>query len=202
MSRPIYQPKLDLTDWQKTNTQESEKILRIVAPELHSFIEEHSVLSQWMDQIREGYNAELYNKVLGEIGHELDHHFLYEEKYILSRLANHIPETVVGPIFKLKNEHNTIRKHYEEAKALFKNHDPENPSQELVQKMGLLAYLLKKHIEKEDHYLFPLFSVILTQDEKEAIASDVKLEEKRRGKDSLLINLHATIEGGSSHVSS
>jgi len=39
--------------------------------------------------------------------------------------------------------------------------------------MGLLAYLLKKHIEKEDHYLFPLFSVILTEDEKKAIARDV-----------------------------
>lgn len=183
MAKPSYKPKLDLTDWQTTHTQEVEKIRRIVAPELHSFIEEHAALSQWMDRVREGYHAELYHKVLHEIGHELDHHFLYEEKFILSRLANYFPEGEAGPIFKLKSEHNTIRKHYEEAKVLFENHDPAKPSQELVQKMGLLAYLLKKHIEKEDHYLFPLFSVILTQEEKEAIASDVQLEEKWREKD-------------------
>ncbi|MBA4543623.1 MULTISPECIES: hemerythrin domain-containing protein [Thermoactinomyces] len=184
MSRPKYQPKLDLTDWQKTNVSESEKILGIVAPELHSFIEEHASLSQWMDRVREGYNTELYDKVLGEIGHELDHHFLYEEKYILSRLVKHIPETEVGPIYKLKSEHEIIRKHYEEAKIMFKNHDPENPSHELIQKMGLLAYLLKKHIEKEDHYLFPLFSLVLSKDEKEEIARDVKAEEMRRGMES------------------
>lgn len=184
MPKPIYKPRLDLTDWQKTNTQEAERIRQIVAPELHSFIEEHAALSQWMDRVREGYHPEVYQKVLDEIGHELNHHFLYEEKYILDRLANHIPEKEAGPIFKLKSEHNTIRKNYEEAKALFQNHDPKNPSQELIQKMGLLAYLLKKHIEKEDHYLFPLFSVVLTQEEKEAIARDVQLEDQRRGKNS------------------
>ncbi|MBN2908890.1 hemerythrin domain-containing protein [Polycladomyces sp. WAk] len=175
MVKPSYQPRLDLTDWKKTDTLEFEKILTIVAPELYSFIEEHAALSQLMDQVREGYHTELYQKALDTIGHELEHHFLYEENYILTRLANHITETEVGPIAKLKSEHNIIRKHYQEAMALFQNHDPENPSHELIQKMGLLAYLLKKHIEKEDHYLFPLFSVILTQGEKAAIAHDVHL---------------------------
>jgi len=173
MSGSSYQPKPDLTDRNKTNAQEFEKILSIVAPELHSFIEEHAALSRLMDQVREGYNTEIYQEVLDQIGHELEHHFLFEEKYILSRLENHIPETEVGPIAKLKSEHDVIRKRHQEALALFNDHDPEKPSQELIQKMGLLAYLLKKHIEKEDHYLFPLFSVILTEDEKAAIARDV-----------------------------
>jgi hemerythrin-like domain-containing protein len=168
-----YQPKLDLTDWKRTSTQEVDKIMAIVAPELHSFIEEHAALSQLMDRVREGYDTEIYREALNQIGHELEHHFLFEEKYILSRLENHIPETEVGPIAKLKSEHDVIRKHHREALAMFEGHDPENPSQELIQKMGLLAYLLKKHIEKEDHYLFPLFSVILTEDEKAAIARDV-----------------------------
>jgi iron-sulfur cluster repair protein YtfE (RIC family) len=114
MAKPRYQPKLDLTDWKKTDTREFEKILTIAAPELHSFIEEHAALSQLMDQVREGYHPELYHKALSTIGHELEHHFLYEEKFILSRLANHITETEVGPITKLKSQHNvfgnTIRK--------------------------------------------------------------------------------------------
>ena len=108
-----------------------------------------------------------------QIGHELEHHFLFEENYILTRLKNHIPETEVGPIAKLKSEHNVIRKHHKEALAMFEGHDPKNPSQELIQKMGLLAYLLKKHIEKEDHYLFPLFSVILTEDGEGGDRQDV-----------------------------
>ena len=175
MAGSRYQPKLDLTDWKTTDRRELEKILSIVAPELHSFIEEHSALSRLMDRVREGYHAEVYREALEQIGRELEQHFLFEEEFILSRLANHFPETEAGPIFKLKSEHNVIRNHYKDAMALFNHHNPENPSQELIQKMGLLAYLLKKHIEKEDHYLFPLFSVILTQDEKSAIARDVRL---------------------------
>ncbi len=173
MSRAKYQPKLDLTDWKQTNAREVDKIMSIVSSELHSFIEEHAELSLLMDRVREGYNTEIYREALRQIGHELEHHFLFEEEFILTRLKNHIPETEVGPIAKLKSEHNVIRNHHKEALAMFEDHDPKNPSQELMQKMGLLAYLLKKHIEKEDHYLFPLFSVILTEEEKKAIAQDV-----------------------------
>lgn len=173
MSGANDQPKPGLTDWKQTNDRETDKIMSIVSPELHSFIEEHAALSRLMDRVREGYNTEIYRKALEQIGHELERHFLFEEKYILSRLENHISETKVGPIAKLKKEHNVIRNHYKEALAMFEGHDPEKPSQELIQKMGLLAYLLKKHIEKEDHYLFPLLSLILTEDEKAAIARDV-----------------------------
>ena len=140
--------------------------------ELHSFIEEHAPLSRLMDRVREGYDAEIYREALNQIGHELEHHFLFEESTFSPAWKPH-SETEVGPIAKLKSEHDVIRKHHREALAMFEGHDPENPSQELIQKMGLLAYLLKKHIEKEDHYLFPLFSVILTEDEKKAIARDV-----------------------------
>jgi len=167
-----YQPRLDLTDWKRTSAQEVDKIMAIVAPELHSFIEEHASLSRLMDRVREGYDAEIYREALNQIGHELEHHFLFEEKYILSRLENHIPETEVGPIAKLKSEHDVIRKHHREPLPCLKATIPKTlPGTD--SENGAAAYLLKKHIEKEDHYLFPLFSVILTEDEKAAIARDV-----------------------------
>jgi hemerythrin-like domain-containing protein len=47
--------------------------------------------------------------------------------------------------------------------------------------MNLLAYLLKKHIEKEDHYLFPMVSVILTDEEKAEIAEEIARAYEKRG---------------------
>src|SRR5690606_38360371 len=167
-----YQPRLDLTDWKRTSAQEVDKIMAIVAPELHSFIEEHASLSRLMDRVREGYDAEIYREALNQIGHELEHHFLFEEKYILFRLENHIPETEVGPIAKLKSEHDVIRKHHREALAMSEGHDPENPSQELIQKKELLAILLKKRTDKDAPSVCPLFTVSLTGDGKKAIARD------------------------------
>ena len=52
------------TDWKQTNAREVDKIMAIVAPELHSFIEEHAALSQLMDRVREGYNTEIYREAL------------------------------------------------------------------------------------------------------------------------------------------
>lgn len=180
MNKPTYQPKLDLTDWQKANRYEVDQIKRIVAPELHSFIDEHADVAMLMDIVREGYNQAVYQQALNVIGTELDHHFLYEEDFILPRLAEHIAVGQVGPDAKLVQEHQLIRKHHQEAVQLFAEHDPEAPSKELVQKINLLAYLLKKHIEKEDHYLFPMFSAILTQKELTEIERDVTEEDARR----------------------
>ncbi|MGD8188460.1 hemerythrin domain-containing protein [Brevibacillus ginsengisoli] len=180
MNKPTYQPKLDLTDWQKANRYEVDQIKRIVAPELHSFIDEHADVAMLMDIVREGYNQAIYQQALNVIGTELDHHFLYEEDFILPRLRSHIAEGQVGPAAKLIQEHQLIRKHHQETIYLFAEHDPAAPSKELVQKINLLAYLLKKHIEKEDHYLFPMFTAILTDEEKAAIARDVAQEDARR----------------------
>ncbi len=181
MTKPVYEPKLDLTDWQQTDAKEYEEILSIIAPELHSYVEEHAALGKLMDEVRKGYDEEVYAKALAEIETELNQHFRYEEEFMLPRLARHIRAETAGPIYKLKKEHESIRRNYEEAKALFEQHDPENPSQALVQKVNLLAYLLKKHIEKEDHYLFPLVSAILTAEEKREIAEAIAREYASRG---------------------
>jgi hemerythrin-like domain-containing protein len=79
-------------------------------------------------------------------------------------------------------EHGTIRKNFADAANLFANRLPDDENKDLVQKMNLLAYLLKKHIEKEDHYFFPMVSLILSQQEKAQIAAQVQSAQAARSK--------------------
>ncbi|UFJ41082.1 hemerythrin domain-containing protein [Brevibacillus humidisoli] len=182
MKAPGYKPKLDLRDWQPVKKEEYEQILSIISPELHSFVEEHAALSQLMDKVREGYDETVYQQALHEIETELEQHFLYEERFILTRLKSYFATEEVGPVRKLLQEHRIIRNHYQDAAYLFANRETDNPGPDLIQKMNLLAYLLKKHIEKEDHYFFPMVSLILSQEEKAAIAEEVTEAYLRRAK--------------------
>jgi hemerythrin-like domain-containing protein len=155
-------------------TIEHEKILSIIAPELHSFVEEHKELNELMIQVRERYNEELYIRALQTIGEELNQHFIFEEEFILPKLARYFSHNDAGPIFKLKSDHQTIRSHYHETLELFNKREHSQGIQPLMQKMNLLAYLLMKHIEKEDHYLLPLISLILSKDELMEISKEVE----------------------------
>ncbi|WP_134684659.1 hemerythrin domain-containing protein [Brevibacillus migulae] len=177
-----YQPKLDLNDWQTVTEKEYERVYSIIAPELHSFVEEHAALGHLMDQVRIKYDEEIYQQALREIETELSQHFYYEETFILPRLSRYFATDEVGPCMKLLQEHGTIRKNFRDAAELFTTRNAAEPSKDLVQKMNLLAYLLKKHIEKEDHYFFPMVSLILSQAEKDEIAAEVKAAYEARGK--------------------
>jgi regulator of sigma D len=76
----------------KTDKSDSQAdLLTIIAPQLHTYVEEHAALSDLMDRVREGYNLEIYAEALREIGEELTQHFVYEEAFILPRLHKHIP---------------------------------------------------------------------------------------------------------------
>ncbi|WP_241236176.1 hemerythrin domain-containing protein [Brevibacillus marinus] len=172
--------KLDLSDWQPVQQAEYGQLLSIIAPELHSFIEEHSALSGLMDRVRESYDEAVYAEALQVIGSELDQHFTYEEELLLPRLAKRIGSEQVGPIYKLRQDHQVIRNRYAEVRALFAERSQSTAREALVQRMNLLAYLLKKHIEKEDHYLFPLLSLILTAAEKADIAHELHARHERR----------------------
>ncbi|AYK05127.1 hemerythrin domain-containing protein [Brevibacillus laterosporus] len=180
MTTPIYKPQLDMTDWTKSDQDKYNKLTSIIDPHLHSFVAEHAMLENLMDKVREGYDLEVYRLALQEIKEELEHHFLYEETFILGKLQNHIAETEVGPIAKLVQDHVIIRKHYNEAKELFEQEQAKECSELLLQKMNFLAYLLKKHIEKEDHYIFPLVSLVLSEEEKKAIAEEVRFADLQR----------------------
>ncbi|WP_139488243.1 hemerythrin domain-containing protein [Brevibacillus dissolubilis] len=160
---------------------QQEDVLAIIAPELHTYVEEHAALSELMDRVREGYNEEVYADALREIGEELTQHFVYEEEFILPRLQKHIPSDTAGPVMKLTQEHDVIRNSYEEVRQMFLERNPGEPNPELMKKMNLLAYLLKKHIEKEDHYLFPMASVILTAEERTEIADEIARAYALRG---------------------
>ncbi|GAA4723894.1 hemerythrin domain-containing protein [Brevibacillus fulvus] len=157
----------------KEKAEELKKVMSVVAPELHTFIEEHAELDQWMDRVRAENNRALYREALQIIQQELEQHFLYEEQFILPKLGRYFATTEVGPVFKLIQEHDIIRKNYRDAEDLMQESDSERFAEVLQQKMNLLAYLLKKHIEKEDHYFFPLVSLVLTPAECQEIADQV-----------------------------
>lgn len=176
----IAQPKQELADWQPANASEYELVLSIISPQLHTYVAEHAELSALMDEVREGFDMEVYQTALQAIGEELEHHFRYEEDCILPRLANYIPTAEAGPIKKLKSEHQVIRDRHAEASRLLAERKDAASDKELMQKMNLLAYLLKKHIEKEDHYFFPMVSLILSETEKDEIAAEIQALYKKR----------------------
>lgn len=172
MKKPYVPKSLNLSDWKNTSDVEYERLLTIIPPELHPFLEDHAELGKLMDKVREGYSRDVYEEALKRVGEELGHHFRNEERMILPRLSAHIPADDVGPAFKLIQEHDVIRARYKEALELFAEGGEES-RELLIQKMNLLAYLLKKHIEKEDHYFLPMVGAILTEEEKQAIAREL-----------------------------
>ncbi|WP_339061993.1 hemerythrin domain-containing protein [Tepidibacillus marianensis] len=163
----------------KSHVEDFEKILENIAVELHPFIHEHHQTWGLMKQVRdtdaaEG-NMELYCQALNVIVYEIEHHFSQEEELILSRLTRYFPNEEVGPVAKLISEHRSIQVKYVEVQQLMKSKPKQMESQK---QMRLLAYLVMKHIEKEDHYFYPMVSLILSESEKKKFLNCTKKQTK------------------------
>ena len=159
----------------KNHTDYFNEILKNVAPELHPFINDHYSTWNLMFSVREAFSIELYRVALEQIEQELKVHFVQEEQLLLPILERHLANKEVGPVAKLIDEHQFIHKKYHEVKQLFENlHNVnDNPKNkiELTRQMNLLAYLVMKHIEKEDHYFYPMLSLIFNKEEKANISA-------------------------------
>ena len=162
-----------LKENQHTNFYEA--ILENIAPELHPFIDEHHQTWGLMKKVRNANeneeSIELYCHALKVIAFEIEHHFKNEEKIILTRLKSYFPNQEVGPIAKLIDEHRSIEAKYVEVHKLA---NINRESKELIKEIKMLAYLVMKHIEKEDHYFYPMVSQILNEEEKKEIYSLLK----------------------------
>lgn len=150
------------------HSDQFDKIKAIVSPELHYFISEHHDTWSLMDMVRKTEDEEIYNKALNHIATEINNHFKFEEELILPMLSKYIPVAGVGPIDKLIDEHRSIESKYSEVKELV---GQGNFDDDVIAQIKLLAYLVKKHIEKEDNFFFPMISLILNQAEKAEIES-------------------------------
>ncbi len=158
----------------KNHTDHFYEILKNVAPELHPFINDHYSTWNLMFSVRETFSIELYQVALEQIEQELNVHFVQEEQLLLPILESYLISNQVGPSAKLIDEHRSINKKFVEVKQLFENFQKVQDNNEnkiaLTKQMNLLAYLVMKHIEKEDHYLYPMLSLIFTKEEKEKIS--------------------------------
>ncbi|TCS84541.1 hemerythrin domain-containing protein [Tepidibacillus fermentans] len=152
----------------RNHNKDFEFILENIATELHPFIYDHHKTWNLMSQVRKSNVQQIYNKALEVIAHEIQHHFKQEEDLILTRLKRYVNNQVVGPIAKLIDEHRSIEKKYHEVQKSY-HQNPE--SLEFKKQINLLAYIIMKHIEKEDHYFYPLVSLILSQEEKAEISA-------------------------------
>lgn len=153
------------------HTNKYEEILEIISEEFYPLIKDHYDLWKLMEKVRKEYNKALYKRALDQISKELNNHFQFEEEIILPKLKKHINSDEVGPVKKLIDEHETIRNKYQEIQQVI-GHDGINEN--IADKVNMLAYLLKKHIEKEDHYFFPMISLILTNEEKKEIRNKIE----------------------------
>ncbi|ADG07223.1 Hemerythrin HHE cation binding domain protein [Kyrpidia tusciae DSM 2912] len=146
-------------------------VMELTAPEFHTFLLEHRVLAERMEAVRRDRSPELYRLALGELGREIDHHFVHEEKFVLPKVEPYFPSAVAGPAVKLRSEHDLIRRRHREVVA---GMDPRAGIGDVAGPWGdavrLLAYLVLRHIEKEDHYFFPMISRILTPEERAEVA--------------------------------
>lgn len=155
-----------------------EAVAALVAPEFHSFLEEHRDLARRMEAVRHRPSEAVYRQALDALEKEIDRHFVYEEQFILPRLEKYFSSPVAGPAVRLREEHALIVRRFREARETADNRAAEGDV--WARQMSLLAYLLLKHIEKEDHYFFPMISRIFTPEERAGVARDVAQAEAKR----------------------
>lgn len=153
------------------HSEQFNKIKGIVSPELHQFINEHHTTWLLMDKVNEENNEEIYQEILRHISNEIDNHFKLEENIILPRLQKYISISDVGPINKLIAEHISIKNKYDDVTSLIAQN---GLNEEVKKQVKLLAYLVKKHIEKEEHFFFPLVSLILNKSEMSEIKKELE----------------------------
>ena len=161
----------------KNHTDHFNEILKNIAPELHPFINDHYSTWNLMFNVRKAFSIELYQVALAQIEQELKIHFVQEEQILLPMLERYLASKEVGPVTKLISEHQSIQKKYLEVKQLFENYQKNQVNSEnkieFTKQMNLLAYLVMKHIEKEDHYFYPMISLIFTKEEKAKITASL-----------------------------
>ena len=159
----------------KKHTDLFEETLKNVTSELHPFINDHYFTWNLMFSVREAFSIELYQVALKQIEQELKVHFVQEEQILLPILERYIVSKEVGPVTKLISEHQSIHNKYLEVTQLLENYQNNQVNSgnkmELTIQMNLLAYLVLKHIEKEDHYIYPMLSLIFTKEEKAKITA-------------------------------
>ncbi len=150
-----------------------------IAPELKTLVEDHSKLWELLEAVHSKFDLDIYTETLQRIGEELDHHFVFEETILFPRVATLLGGADVGPIAMLLNEHKKIRKMHEPCVQLLKLATSDTKAQDkLSVQIRDLIEILWQHIEKEDKFIFPMASRILSKEDLQAIESELTVATK------------------------
>ena len=150
------------------------EMMKNIAPELKELVEDHNALCEELLNTQGELNLTEYKKTLDLIGDELNHHFVFEETILFPRIAKLIGGADVGPIAMLIREHGKIRKLYASCDQLLKDIDTDPYAEGALRKLARrLTNILLKHIEKEDKFIFPMASRILSKEDLEVIEREL-----------------------------
>lgn len=124
------------------------------------------------DELRNNLINQL-NEITAFIDKDLEIHFKKEEDALFPVLGNYIGiET--GPIHVMLIEHKNCRELSDDFKAKIKDYGGGNNHKPLISAGNSFASLLSEHIDKEDHILFSIADMHLSQEEKHAITERMR----------------------------
>lgn len=159
------------------NAFDRPELIEQIAPELRSLVADHVEVCKVLQSVQRTPDVETMRIALWTIERELGSHFTAEEQVLFPRMAKHVGGTDVGPVARLLEEHAQIRRLHAEAEALMRaceSHGDDGARSRLANKMIELSRALLNHLGKEDSHLFPMASRLLTDEEKAAVARELR----------------------------
>lgn len=149
------------------------ELLEKIVPEIRPFVDDHIKLCKMLESVTGTFEKHDVLKMLRAVGEELKHHFVAEEDLLFPLIGKHMGGDDVGPIPRLLEEHDIIRRLHREAEEFYDimEHQPDAHVTVLLgEKVRDLATTLLNHLGKEDSHLFPMAGRLLTNEEKAIIA--------------------------------
>jgi hemerythrin-like domain-containing protein/quercetin dioxygenase-like cupin family protein len=148
-----------------TSVHTNPQLMANIAPELKSLVDDHKELCEVLEKNKGNIEAETYQVVLDLIGDELNHHFVFEETILFPSVAKLLGGMDVGPIAMLIREHGKIRRlHASCLRELEEVNASPYAEGNLKKHARQLTNILLQHIEKEDKFIFPMASRILSKE--------------------------------------
>lgn len=159
------------------NIYQHPELMQQIAMELRPFAQDHMQIYQILESTNQVSNQVTIRMVLELTGQELNSHFAAEELFLFPRMAKYVGGMAISPVAQMLIEHKRVFELYQEAeqiKAAYDADGDEHTGSLLTNKVAELAATLLNHLSKEDSHLLPMASRILTPEERQMIASDLK----------------------------
>lgn len=155
------------------------ELMKNIAPELKSLVEDHGELCEALERTNQNTELSSYRSTLELIGNELNHHFVFEETILFPKVSNLLGGPDVGPIAMLLREHGKIRRLYASCVHNLEAVSTDPYAEGNLKKQAhQLTNILFQHIEKEDKFIFPMASRILSKEDLEEIDKELAVAAK------------------------